>query len=73
MKRNIAMNCIRSFAAAAAVALVFACARAGAVETGQPAPGFTLKDIDGKDVSLADYQGKYVVLEWINHGCPFVV
>jgi peroxiredoxin len=39
---------------------------------GSAAPAFTLADVDGKKQSLADYKGKYVVLEWINHGCPFV-
>jgi hypothetical protein len=24
-------------------------------------------------VSLSDFKGKVVVLEWVNHGCPFVV
>jgi len=28
------------------------------VETGQPAPEFTLKDQAGNDVSLSDYRGK---------------
>lgn len=41
-------------------------------QIGKAAPTFTLNDINGKSVSLADYKGKYVVLEWINHGCPFV-
>ena len=36
------------------------------------APDFTLKNHDGKEVKLADYKGKIVVLEWINHECPFV-
>ena len=26
----------------------------------------------GKTVSLADYKGKHVVLEWVNPGCPYV-
>ena len=39
---------------------------------GQPAPGFTLPDANGKPVSLADFKGKTVVLEWNNPGCPFV-
>jgi len=39
---------------------------------GQPAPAFTLTDLDGKTVNLADYKGKTVVLEWHNFGCPFV-
>lgn len=39
---------------------------------GEPAPPFTLHDLDGKAVSLSDYKGKTVVLEWFNPGCPFV-
>lgn len=42
------------------------------VETGQKAPDFTLVDVDGNNRSLSEFQGKYVVLEWTNHGCPFV-
>jgi peroxiredoxin len=37
-----------------------------------PAPEFTLVDPDGASHALADYRGKWVVLEWTNHGCPFV-
>jgi peroxiredoxin len=36
------------------------------------APDFALKDISGKEHKLSGYAGKFVVLEWINHGCPFV-
>jgi hypothetical protein len=39
---------------------------------GDPAPNFTLADIQGQKHSLSDYKGKYVVLEWNNPGCPFV-
>ncbi len=39
---------------------------------GLPAPGFTLTDLSGKAVNLADYKGKTVVLEWHNFECPFV-
>ena len=39
---------------------------------GQPAPDFTLQGGDGKQHSLADYKGKFVVLEWTNPQCPFV-
>jgi len=46
---------------------------AGAVAAvGQPAPAFTATDTSGKTVSLADFKGKTVVLEWVNPGCPFV-
>jgi len=40
---------------------------------GQPAPAFSVTDTGGKTVSLADFKGKHVVLEWVNPGCPFVV
>ncbi|WP_394823774.1 thioredoxin family protein [Pendulispora albinea] len=41
-------------------------------EVGKPAPDFSLRDLDGKTVSLHDYRGKTVVLEWFNPECPFV-
>ena len=44
----------------------------GSVEIGVSAPGFTLKNLAGEPVSLADHAGKVVVLEWFNPGCPFV-
>jgi len=46
---------------------------ANAADVGKPAPEFSAKDAKGAAVSLADLKGKVVVLEWINHGCPFVV
>ncbi|HYI01075.1 thioredoxin family protein [Hyalangium sp.] len=45
---------------------------ADTAEVGKPAPAFTLKDEAGKEHSLAQYQGKIVVLEWTNPDCPFV-
>lgn len=39
---------------------------------GQNAPAFTAQDTSGKTHSLADLKGKYVILEWVNPGCPFV-
>lgn len=43
-----------------------------AAKIGAPAPAFSLKDINGKTVNLADFKGKVVVLEWFNPECPFV-
>jgi peroxiredoxin len=43
-----------------------------AASVGQAAPAFTAVDTAGKAVSLADFKGKTVVLEWVNPGCPFV-
>jgi peroxiredoxin len=39
---------------------------------GAPAPAFSLTDQSGQKVSLADYSGRIIVLEWINPDCPFV-
>lgn len=80
------MRTLNILAAAAAAALTLACAPgsadakrepplAAAVATatvGKPAPDFKLKDLAGKEVSLASFKGKVVVLEWFNPGCPFV-
>lgn len=41
-------------------------------EIGQAVPGFTLPDTYGKEHSLAQYRGKWVVLEWLNYDCPYV-
>jgi peroxiredoxin len=40
--------------------------------SGEPAPKFEAKDDLGNVVRLEDFAGKIVVLEWFNHGCPFV-
>ena len=42
-----------------------------AVKVGQPAPDFTGSASNGKGYHLADYRGKFVVLEWHNNGCPY--
>jgi peroxiredoxin len=55
--------------ASASAALVDPVAKAA---VGQPAPDFTLSDLDGKAVKLSEHRGKIVVLEWFNPGCPFV-
>jgi AhpC/TSA family len=34
----------------------------GAVEVGEPAPGFTLPATTGRDISLSDFKGKHWVL-----------
>ncbi len=45
---------------------------ARAAAPGEPAPAFSLRDTAGRSVSLADFKGRTVVLEWTNPGCPFV-
>ena len=34
---------------------------------GAAAPAFTLTDSNGRNLSLADFKGKTVVLEWTSH------
>jgi peroxiredoxin len=41
------------------------------VRVGAPAPAFTANDSKGETETLAQYRGKYVVLEWHNQGCPY--
>jgi len=43
-----------------------------AAPVGKAAPAFTVKDSNGKVRKLSDFKGRYVVLEWLNYGCPFV-
>ena len=38
---------------------------------GAPAPAFTAVDTRGASHSLAAYRGRWVVLEWVNHSCPY--
>lgn len=59
-RRLIALSLLAPFAAVAAPSV------------GQLAPAFTAKDASGKSVKLADFRGKYVVLEWTHPGCPYV-
>jgi len=54
------------------LALAASAGAAAAVSVGQPAPAFRALDTAGKPVSLADFKGRHVVLEWVNPGCPFV-
>ena len=62
---------IRSKILLATIALV-ATIPALASAPGTAAPDFTIVDTAGRPVKLADYRGKFVVLEWTNPECPFV-
>jgi peroxiredoxin len=44
---------------------------AAQVKVGDPAPAFAAADSHGQTQKLEQYRGKYVVLEWHNHNCPF--
>jgi hypothetical protein len=43
-----------------------------ALTIGKAAPAFSVADTNGKTHSLDQYKGKWVVLEWLNHECPYV-
>jgi peroxiredoxin len=61
---------------AAVMTLAVAARATGAIDAiakvGAEAPAFEAVDTHGETQSLAAYAGRYVVLEWINHDCPFV-
>ncbi|HIE48984.1 MAG TPA: redoxin domain-containing protein [Gammaproteobacteria bacterium] len=42
------------------------------VQIEQIAPDFNLLNSYGEEVSLSEFKGQTVILEWTNHGCPFV-
>jgi hypothetical protein len=42
------------------------------VATGAQAPAFSAPDADGRTRTLDEFRGRMVILEWTNHGCPYV-
>jgi peroxiredoxin len=55
------------------IALIFAAGIAwAAVDIGAKAPDFSLSNTQGKTVTLSQFKGKYVVLEWTQPDCPIV-
>ena len=59
-------------AAAAITAGALIVSTANAAPPGDAAPAFKEANTAGKEISLADFKGKTVILEWTNDGCPFV-
>jgi peroxiredoxin len=43
-----------------------------APKPGIAAPDFSLPNSNGETVTLSDFEGKTVILEWTNHLCPYV-
>lgn len=77
--RSPRVRILAGFAGLAGAALLLAGGAAGdpavpmpaSPEVGGPAPAFTAADTRGRSHSLAGYRGKWVVLEWFNHDCPY--
>lgn len=58
--------------ALAPLGLCLALSAAAAPQVGVMAPDFSVLDTQGKTWTLADLKGKKAILEWTNHGCPYV-
>lgn len=74
-KRNIFLASGMAAAVCLTVGAMVATAEAPAsadIQPGAAAPAFTGLSASGETVSLSDYDGQIVVLEWTNHDCPFV-
>jgi hypothetical protein len=64
---------MKRVALVALIAAFFAGAHASAgPQIAQLAPVFTLPDTHGHVHALEQYRGQWVVLEWLNYGCPYV-
>jgi len=50
--------------------LLGACSNSGAMEVGKKAVEFTLNDINGNRIALANYNGKVVILDFFADWCP---
>lgn len=66
------MTAAVALTAGALIASTAQTAEAAAPATGTAAPVFTGVTSNGETISLSDFAGKTVVLEWTNDGCPFV-
>lgn len=51
---------------------MFAAPALAAPQVGEKAPDFEAKATSGAPIRLADMNGRKIVLEWTNDGCPFV-
>jgi len=56
----------------AAPALCFAAPASAKIATGTNVSDMRVVDSNGVSHNLSDFAGKKVVLEWTNHGCPYV-
>jgi peroxiredoxin len=64
---------VAALALVAMIGISYAGECQGGAQVGSAAPGFSLQDQNGNSVSLEQFKGKIVVLEWFNNECPFVV
>jgi peroxiredoxin len=67
------MNQLSNAMKAAVLAGCLLATTAFALKPGEIAPDFRGTDSNGKTETLAQYRGKYVVLEWTNRQCPYTM
>jgi hypothetical protein len=70
-KRVLLLAGLGAVAIGSGVALFSRSAQAS-VTTGAQAPAFSVPDANGQIRTLAEFTGRTLVLEWTNHGCPYV-
>ena len=72
-RRNLGLAAGMAAAVALTAGAMIAFSANAAPITGEAAPGFTnAVTASGETISLSDFAGQTVVMEWTNHDCPFV-
>lgn len=71
-RRHLSLAAGMTAAVALTAGALIASTAQAAPATGAQAPAFSGLTSGGETISLADFAGKTVVLEWTNDGCPFV-
>lgn len=72
-RRNLGLAAGMATAVALTAGAMIAFSANAAPITGQAAPGFSnAVTATGDTISLSDFAGQTVVMEWTNHDCPFV-
>ncbi len=70
MKGRINMQYIKTLILITILFFAAGCTPAGSIEIGKEAPDFSLSDINGKQVSLSEFKGKVVILDFFASWCP---
>lgn len=71
-RRHLSLAAGMATAVALSAGALIASTAQAAPATGAAAPAFSGVTSAGETISLSDFAGKTVVLEWTNDGCPFV-
>ena len=66
------MRKLTLLAVSALTAAAFAMPASAKIDTGASVSNIEVTDSNGTTHNLSDFAGKTVVLEWTNHGCPYV-